>query len=404
MSKDETKSSHSAEGSAVGFWYQSLYALKVLAASTADDGAICIEQLDDIEFKVDGQTLLYQLKHSISDKPPSISLKSAAFWRTIKVWIDTLPQLTLTDVTLHLVTVGGIADDSPLGVLTDDSADREDLLAEMTEEAERVRDARTAAKQAGKTLPYSERADGCDAFLSLNVAERLSLLRRVVLRSSSPAAADIESELASTFTWLRPANRQDVAKRLIEWWDRQVLYSLCGKRDRVISRLEFQSQLSELVADIEQEKLVPDFETLQPPDDYQPNGMLTRQIELVKGTKADIGRAIREEWRAREQRGRWATANPAIAAKIIDYDQVLLEHWFDLHQDMVQKCAAVSDDAKCVSGLELLRWTHYEAPKSVRAISAGWTAAYYVRGSYQVLAIDLLVGWHPEFKTLLSAD
>ena len=38
----------------------------------------------------------------------------------------------------------------------------------------------------------------------------------------------------------------------------------------------------------------------------------------------------------------------------------------------------------------------------VRPIAHGWNAAYYVRGSYQVLAIDLKVGWHADYAKLLG--
>jgi hypothetical protein len=48
--------------------------------------------------------------------------------------------------------------------------------------------------------------------------------------------------------------------------------------------------------------------------------------------------------------------------------------------------------------------THDEAPGVVRPIVDKWNAAYYVRGSYQVLAIDLEVGWHPEYRALLTED
>ncbi|WP_424360799.1 hypothetical protein [Methylocystis parvus] len=79
---------------------------------------------------------------------------------------------------------------------------------------------------------------------------------------------------------------------------------------------------------------MPEFEEVGPPDDYQPDGMLARQIELVKGKPFDIKRAIREEWKAREQRGRWVAGNR--------------------HEEMCEACAALEDDGKCASGLELL--------------------------------------------------
>lgn len=274
----------------------------------------------------------------------------------------------------------------------------------MNEEAERVIAARDAAAKAGQKLPFGDRVEGCRAFLDLSEVERLNLLRRAVIKSDSPTVAEIEGEIAGHFHLVLPEYRGEVAKRLVEWWDRQVVYSLCDERDRVITRAELQSQIMSIVADLEQEKLVPEFETLGPPDDYQPDGMLARQIELVKGKPFDLKRAIREEWKAREQRGRWATDNPAMKAKITAYDQVLREHWSDRHDEMTDACAELDDHGRCESGLNLLRWTHNEAPTVVQPIAVGWGAPYYIRGSYQVLAINLQVGWHPDYKTLLESE
>lgn len=403
MDENPSSVTHAAEGSALGFLYQSFYALRTLVLLTTDDAAVGVERLDDIELKVENQTLLYQLKHSISAKPPAITLKSRALWRTMKVWIDALPALTLAETKLHLVAVGAIPAGSPLMVLTDDEADRAELVAAMADEAVRVLEERDAAANAGKKpLPYGDRVDGCRAFLALPETERLNLLRRTVIRPDSPTVAEIEEEIAGHFRIVLPEYRAAVARRLVEWWDRQVVYSLCGERDRVITQAELQSQIMMIVADLEQDKLVPEFETLGPPDDYQPDGMLARQIELVNGKSFDLKRAIREEWRAREQRGRWTAGNPAMKAKITDYDDVLREHWLDRHDEIVEACVELDAEGKCASGLKLLRWTHYDAPKTVRPIAAGWGAPYYVRGSYQVLAINLKVGWHPDYLTMLG--
>jgi hypothetical protein len=125
---DNSTASHSAEGSALGFWYQSLYALLILAELNTDDAAIGIEQLDDIEVKVDGHSLLYQLKHSIAAKPSPVGVKSRSLWRTVKVWIDILPKISLAETRLHLVTVGGLVEGDPLAALTDPGDDRRALL------------------------------------------------------------------------------------------------------------------------------------------------------------------------------------------------------------------------------------------------------------------------------------
>jgi hypothetical protein len=396
--------SHSADGSALGFWYQAYFALLTLVKLTTDEAAIGIEQLDDVELKADKQLLLYQLKHSISANPPPITITSRSLWRTVKVWIDALPHVNLAETTLHLIAVGHIPAESPLRALTDWDADRASLVAAMTDEAGRVIEAREAAAKIKETLPFSDRVDGCRAFLKLSESERLNLLRRSIIRPDSPTVAEIEREIAGHMNFVLPEHRSAVAQRLIEWWDRQIVYSLCGERDRVITRGEYQSQIMAIVADIEQGKLVAEFETVSHPEDYQPDGMLARQIALVKGKSYDLERAIREEWKAREQRARWLTDNPAMATKIIAYDAILREHWSDLHTELVDECASLDDDGKCKSGLKLLRWTHHDAPSAVRPIADGWAAPYYVRGTYQVLAINLEVGWHPDYETLLGGN
>jgi hypothetical protein len=403
MSGGQQSVVHTAEDAALGFWYQALYALLTLVAQTTDDAAVGIEQLDDVELKADGQTLLYQLKHSMGEVPPPITIKSRSVWRTIKVWADVLPSLALAETRLHLVTVGGISAGDALGVLTSERDDRKELMVAMTAEAERVLDERGAAAKAGKTLPYADRADGCQAFLGLSETERLNLLRRALIKANSPTVPQVEKQVAAHLHILPPEQRAAVAGRLVEWWDRQIVYSLCGERERIITRAELQAQVSAIIADLDQGKLVPEFETVSHPEDYQPDGMLARQIELVKGKPSDLEKAIREEWKAREQRARWVDGNPAMAAMINDYDLVLREHWSDRHSQMAEDCVELRDVEKCAYGLGLLRWTHNAAPTIVRPIADGWGAAYYVRGSYQVLAINLKVGWHPDFEKLLGS-
>ena len=404
MAEDQQSGTHAAEAAALGFYYQAFFALLALLSQDTDNAAVGIEQLDDVELSSDGRTLLYQLKHSISAAPPPITLKSKALWRTMKVWIDALPLLTLFETTFHLIAVGGIPDGSSLSALLSSAADRTDLRDAMVEEAQRVVDAQATAAKNGKRMPHAERLDGCVAFLGLTTIEQLNLLRRTFIKENSPPISEIEACVADYLKILPTDQRTTVAKRLIEWWDRELVYSLCGKRDRVISRAELQQQISAIVGDIEQGKILPDFEMVSPPEDYQPDGMLARQINLVNGKPSDLLKAIREEWRAREQRARWANEKLSMASKIDGYDSILREHWSDRHSRMIEECGDLEETDKCAAGLKILRWTHDDAPNTVRPIFEGWSAPYYVRGSYQVLAINRRVGWHPNFSALFGDE
>lgn len=88
MDGTDSNTVHDASAAALGFYYQSQYALLMLVRLKTDDAAVAIERLDDVEIKSNGQSLLYQLKHSIQENPPPVTLACVALWKTIKVWID----------------------------------------------------------------------------------------------------------------------------------------------------------------------------------------------------------------------------------------------------------------------------------------------------------------------------
>lgn len=402
MTAQSPGNSHSAQATVLGFYYQTLYALLLLLEQRTDDAAVSVERLDDVELNTDGQTLLAQLKHSIQSSPPEISIKSDALWKTIKAWIDVLPQLSLSEARFQLVAVGELAAGSALRQFQQDEPDLELLRNALVAEAQCVIDAREQAKADGEPVPYEKRAKGCEAFLALTDADRDIFLTRIGITSGSMTVGEVEPEIASKLDFILPEHRDAVAGRLVAWWDREILYSLCGKRERMIFREELQAQISLLISEIVQDKLLPDFEDVGPPEDYQPDGMLTKQIVLVKGLPTDIKVAIREEWRARSQRSKWINDRLDMATKIDKYDKILEEHWSDSHELMAQQCDGADDKQQCAEGLKILRWSHQTAHTQIAPFADGWNAPYYVRGSYQVLAINLKIGWHPQYQALLG--
>lgn len=397
-----SNSVHDATAAALGFYYQTQFALLTLISQTSDNAAVAVERLDDVELKVDGQKLLYQLKHSMLVNPPAVTIASVALWKTIRVWIDALPFISLPETTFHLVAVGKIPANSPLSALCDMGSDRSALLSAMSDEAQRVIDDRSLAKAANQKLPHATRAAGCDAFLALDPSVKLNLLRRICIQQSSLTIDQIADEVAKRLHVIPRHQRSPVAVRLLEWWDLQVIYTLCNKRERVIQRSELEQRISSTIADIEEEKLVADFNIATQPDDYEPDGMLIRQIGLVDGRASDINKAIREQWRAKEQRSKWIVDNPQMRSTIVSYDTQLTERWSDRHVQMTEDCADLDPSEVRAKGLELLRWTHEHAPNQVEPIAHDWNGHYYVRGTYQVLAIGLQVGWHPDYLKLLK--
>jgi len=247
MSVDTNQKNHTAEDAALGFYYQTFYALLTLLKQTSDDAAICVEGLDDVELVADGVPLLIQLKHSISDNPTAISIKSKAVWRTLKVWIDAISVHDLSTASFHLVAVGQIDPASPLALLQFDAEeDRTPLCDALLDEAKRVISDHASATALGqKSPPFQDRIAGCNAFVNLTPVVRTNFIRRISILPGSTNIAGLEALVCAELLQLPKKHRESVAKKLIGWWDREVVYSLCGKRERFIYLQELQKNLSE---------------------------------------------------------------------------------------------------------------------------------------------------------------
>lgn len=394
---------HSAVNAALGFYYQSLYGLLSIIRASHDDAAVCLERLDDVEILTNGQSLLSQLKHSLSKKPAAVTLSSVALWKTLKAWIDVLPAVSLNDTRFQLVTVAPLPSGSPLEVLLDERSPRTNLLTLLHNEAQRVVDEHQASRGAGKhPLPHADRVSSCAAYLELNDIFREKFLSRITVQPAAGNINEIPKDIATELKNFPPERREAITQKLMEWWDLQVIYSFCDKRDRAISMLEVQEKVAEIAGELEREEILADFQFDTPPGDHTPPSMIALQLQLVGGTMREIQAAEREEWRARSQRHKWLNERVDMAVRIHRYDQLLVEAWGDKHCVMVETHANATEDAKRASGLEIFKWSFNQAHAQVPPFARNWSTSYYVRGSYQVLAVEQDVGWHPDYKTLLA--
>jgi hypothetical protein len=57
MKNTSNSTAHSAEAAALGFYYQTYFALVTLVLQEADDASVAVEGLDDVEVKANGQEL-----------------------------------------------------------------------------------------------------------------------------------------------------------------------------------------------------------------------------------------------------------------------------------------------------------------------------------------------------------
>ncbi len=390
---------HSADDAAVGFYYQGLFALLVLL-DAGDDGSVAVEAGDDVELRGSDPTL-FQLKHSLGD-PPAVSVKSDGFWKTLAIWAPHAKDMSRRFV---FVTCADLQPDSSLQELCTENPNVLRVVKTLVAEAERVVKAREIRQAAGERLPYAVRIAGCEALLSLLPDDLSRLISRIRIASRQVNAADLPNEIEKRLnSYLPPAIRPKVVERLIEWWDRQVALSLLKKRSPHLFKRELQEKLHEIIAQHASEGLPDDFSLREPESlETELGTAMERQINLVNGGHARIHRAAVARWRARNQRERWMKDDLSLAAALDTFDQRLIERWADRHGPMRDDYAAESDDAKRMKGVELLDWSHLNAPNEVPPVRPRWSEAFLVQGSYQQLADELKVGWHPQFRELFQS-
>jgi hypothetical protein len=124
-----------------------------------------------------------------------------------------------------------------------------------------------------------------------------------------------------------------------------------------------------------------------------------RQIELTKAGKARISAAVRDYYRAFEQRSRWMRNELVFVGELEKFERILVEEWELVFARMKDELGAeMSEDAKIRAARSVLGW----AEMTTIAIRPAVTTAFVTRGSLHMLANDIRIGWHPEFRERLA--
>lgn len=390
---------HSAQAPYLGYRFEPFYALIVLWNESGDDlDEVYIEADDDIVLKTRDTTKLYQLKHS-TNRPSSLTLKNEGFWKTIRIWSK---FATLDKHELFFVTNDTISADNPLAKLIRGEGQRQDIVDLMTEEAQRVIDIRENAVLAkDATLPFETKIHGCQSFMELSPENRLSLIDKLTIRSNNFHIFQVYNEVVKKLESMVGNNlRPKIANRLLEWWD---MRSLNPKEP--IRKAELLFQLQSLMGQFQDNNLPDDFSKQTPINlELELGGFMEKQIDLVNGGFSRKKRAALARWRARNQREKWITDDILNVFELEEYDSVLLEAWSDKHGPMQDDLVEEPESLCKKKGLELLEWVHSDAHLHINPIRSEWKQHFLIHGSYQQMAEELKVGWHPKFKEMLSDE
>src|SRR5688500_14114625 len=123
-----------------------------------------------------------------------------------------------------------------------------------------------------------------------------------------------------------------------------------------------------------------------------------QQLRLIEVGDTRISYAIRDFYRAFEQRSRWVREQLLFDPEIGRYELALQEAWQPLFAEARDKLGSDAPREKMIqSGQDIFRWDERDADVPLRTIRHH----FLCHGSYHMLADALKVGWHPDYDNIL---
>lgn len=397
----DDRNKYAAVDASLGYLYQVraalLWTLKRLKSEP--DFLVGIETLDDVAFESTGQDprVLLQTKHRRS-ATASLTDASTDLWKTLRIWYEgTASGQIPATASFYLVTTGQAPEGSAAFYLRPSGRNVENAKMRLDATAH-------SSSNAVNKPAYT-------AYLKASKSQHAALLERITVIDSAPTIDDLDSELRQEVFWaVKKEHHAAFLERLEGWWLRRVLAQLCNSNGERIGSVEVEAMMSDLREGFKQESLPIDdnlleFSLNEATRAAHESSKFVRQLDLAKAGKQRIAAAIRDYYRAFEQRSRWIRNDLVVGLELSKYEKRLVEEWELVFEGMRDELGdSATDEAKEEAARSVLKWVE----RTAIPIRTGVTEPFVCRGSLHMLADELRVGWHPEFhdrlKHLLVAE
>lgn len=384
-------SDFSATDAALGYLYQVRLALLSSLQRLAKDEAFAVylETLDDVVFERDGSAPeLLQLKHHC-DRAANLTDASPDLWKSFRVWMEgrgngSVPE----DARLYLITTSSVGGGSSASYLMLEDRNEAEALRKLQETAT------TSTNQANEPA-YR-------LFRSLPPDDRAALVRAITILPNAPNISDVSEALrVQARLSVKRSHLDSFLTRLEGWWYRRAVGQLIAPNTPPILSNEIESEIDDLREQFKLDALPVDQDILDEEIDstvYE-DRMFVRQVKLTGVGNRRILAAIRDYYRAFEQRSRWIREDLLLIGELDRYEKFLREEW-ELQFDRVADELGddLAEEAKRAAAQEIYAWVE----QSCYPIRPQVQHPSMTRGSLHILSDCLKVGWHPEFMQHLQ--
>jgi hypothetical protein len=236
----------------------------------------------------------------------------------------------------------------------------------------------------------------------LNQDQRKRLLQNVIVVDAAPTISDLDTELKEVaYGFAAKKFLESFLQRLEGWWYRRAIQHLVNDEAKPILSEELDSETTSLREQFKEESLPIDDDIMSASVDasgYQ-DRLFVHQLRLIEIGNARIFHAIRNFFRAFEQRSRWVREDLLLVGELECYEERLIEEWDIFFQQMRDELGEeATEKAKKTAAQTLYKWVETTTHPQIRS---GVTEPSISRGTYQLLSDSQRVGWHLEFEERL---
>ena len=387
-------SKFSAAQAALGYLYQVRSALlwSLRRMKRGADFQVSVETVDDVTFDLSGEvTDLLQTKHHLAGVA-SLTDASPDMWKTLRIWFEGREREEIpATANLFIITTSSAPAGSAAAHLR---ADPRDVVA-----------AQQRLDAAASSSTSHVNAKAYEVYRNAAPDHRTAVLSQIVVIDAAPSIIDLDNELLMEVFWAVDKDHHPAfLARLEGWWMRRVIRQLAGEGSNRIASVELDLYMADLREQFKREALPIDEDLLEVLDeatisqysDYR----FVRQLEIIKLGSRLVSFAIQDYYKAFTQRSRWLREDLVVDLDLRKYEARLVEEWSRVFERMREEIGDdVTDEMKERAAKAVLEW----ADKTIIPIRPAVTEPFVSRGSFHMLADDLKVGWHPEFRERLAA-
>jgi hypothetical protein len=389
-----SRKSAQVPGQLFGYSLQPIRLLS-LALDAAEGTTLSMEVFEDVGTVAEaGDTLASQTKSALETNP--VSDKAIDLWKTFSNWKTAISsgQISLATTKFEIYLAKRRA--GKLVQLFDDAQTEEAAKAALGQ-------ARDLLWGAAPGYPKKEKlAEGLAPYVNHILEAPTDVAVGIIQRFSlSVAAKDPLRDLRPKVDnkWVRPESVDAVIQHAHGWIKEKMDGLILAGKPAALNVDEFNDEMRSFLPRVDfQHILAAIAGRLELTEDTLAAEQLrtyVQQLQLIDGSDEDVFEAINHFLRAAAERSAWSKQGLVNEKSFDEYEEALISAWKNkrsLH-NITHKDHSAVDRGKLLladCGLHQQKLQGLEPPP------------FFTPGSFHALAEDQTVGWHPEYKKLLS--